>query len=235
MLSGLKERLEELAVRAGFAPSSAPALGVALALVLAAVVWAALRWAPASGPEVLPARDSAVVATAVAAPSGATEPTRAAELVVYVTGAVRRPGVYRLATGSRADDAIKAAGGFTGNAAEASLNLARVLQDGEQLAVATKDEAAAGGAGAAVGGGAAGGTGGSGGSGTAPKGGAKVDLNTASAEELDTLPGIGPATAAKIVADREANGPFRAVQDLMRIPGIGAKKSDALKDLVTVR
>lgn len=228
MLSEIRDKLEELAARAGLSPRSGPALGAAIALALAAVVWAALRWAPVAGPEVLTGQDRSAPATAAPAPVRATEPTRSAEVIVHVIGAVRRPGMYRLAAGSRAADAVKAAGGFTGNAAEASLNLARVLQDGEQLPVATKDEVASGR-------GTAGGGGGSSGGGAGAKTGGKVDLNTASAQELDVLPGVGPSTAAKIVADREANGPYRSAEDLMRVPGIGAKKFDALKDLVSVR
>jgi competence protein ComEA len=120
VLSGIRARLEELAVRAGLSARSAPALGAAAVIVAAALVWAALRWAPVAEPEIasVPTRGPAgVVATSAGPTGGASEPTRAPDVVVHVVGAVRRPGVYRLARGSRADDAVRAAGGFTGNAA----------------------------------------------------------------------------------------------------------------------
>lgn len=158
----------------------------------------------------------------------ACETTRACaepgQIVVHVVGAVRRPGVYTAPSGSRVHDAIERAGGALGNAALEAINLARVLVDGEQVYVPTSDEASA--------------------AADAPTGqrsmaggmvGQKVNLNTATAEELDGLPGIGPATAQKIIDDRARNGPFMAPEDLMRVPGIGPKKFDALKDLVTTR
>ncbi|MCX8008008.1 MAG: ComEA family DNA-binding protein, partial [Coriobacteriia bacterium] len=148
------------------------------------------------------------------------ETTRAAEqlatVTVHVVGAVRWPGVYRLPVGSRVCDAIGRAGGVLGNAAADAVNMARVLSDGEQVRVPTLDESTR----------------------PEPIGGTAdrprlVDINRASAEELDALPGIGPSTAQKIVDDRARNGPFRCPQDIMRVPGIGPKKFDALKDLIT--
>lgn len=141
----------------------------------------------------------------------------AAGVVVHVVGAVRRPGVYKLPAGSRVGDAVAAAGGALGNAAPEAVNLARVLNDGEQVRIPSADEASA----AVAASGAQSG---------APR---KVNINTATAAELDALPGIGPATAQKIVDDRARNGPFSSPEDLMRVPGIGPKKFDALKDLVT--
>jgi competence protein ComEA len=149
--------------------------------------------------------------------AGRGAPAVAASVTVQVVGEVRHPGVYELTGGARVRDAAAAAGGLLGGADEAAINLARVVVDGEQIVVPRKGE----GAGAAgVGTGAA----------TAPP--AKVDLNTATAEQLDALPGVGPATAAKIISDRAANGPFRSVDDLMRVPGIGPAKFGALKDLI---
>jgi competence protein ComEA len=136
---------------------------------------------------------------------------------VHVVGEVGRPGVYELAAGARARDAVAAAGGLLGDAEQGAINLARVVTDGEQIAVPRQGEAPIGVA--------ATGTGVTGAE-------AKIDLNTASAEQLDSLPGVGPATAAKIISDRTANGPFRNVDDLMRVSGIGPAKFDSLKDLV---
>lgn len=225
MLRELRDWAEELACRAGVdtwpvAARRAAAL-VAVALVIAAV-W---RWGLAGGGEAWsPAEDGAsrpAAGPATREASASARPSAPATVTVHVVGAVRRPGVYLLASGSRAADAVHAAGGLLGNADQSAVNLARVVADGEQIAVPVQG-ASAGAAGGTAAGGARG----------APRG--KVDLNSATPEQLDALPGVGPATAAKIVADRTENGPFRTVEDLLRVPGIGAKKLDALKDLVTV-
>jgi competence protein ComEA len=140
---------------------------------------------------------------------------------------VRSAGVISLPAGARAFDAVAAAGGLRDDAEASAVNLARQLADGEQVVIPVKGAAPPAGSVAAVSGGTSGKAGGAGAA------GAKVNLNTADASALDTLPGVGPSTAAKIVADREQNGPFRRVEDLMRVPGIGTGKYEALKDLVT--
>lgn len=150
--------------------------------------------------------------------------TPAPTIVVHVGGAVVESGVRELEEGSRVQDAVEAAGGFAEGAARDDLNLARVLVDGEQIVVPLQEELAA----AAD---AGGGTGGSEGA-MSPAG--KVNLNRASAAELDALPGVGPSTAEKIVADREANGSFVTVEDLKRVSGIGDKKFADLVDFVCV-
>jgi competence protein ComEA len=143
--------------------------------------------------------------------------TRAAppQLVVDVAGAVRRPGLYRLAPGTRVDDAVAAAGGATAHADVAAVNLAAPLADGEQVVVPARG---AGGA-AAGGGGSSSST--------------VVDLNAATAEQLDALPGVGPATAARIVAYRQQHGPFHSLAELDGVPGIGPARLAQLKGLVT--
>jgi len=153
-------------------------------------------------------------------------PTAAASVVVHVLGQVNRPGVYELRGGARVIDAIGAAGGFTAEADQGILNLARVLADGEQLVVPKPGEApppAPAAPLAATGGGASG----------APA--AKVDLNTATLEQLETLPRVGPAMAQRIVDWRTKNGRFATVDDLKNVTGIGDKMFAALKDLVVVR
>ena len=130
-----------------------------------------------------------------------------------------------LPQGARVQDAVDAAGGFAEGAACDELNLARPLTDGEQIVVPTLEEAGA--ASSAIGGGA-------GEAQTEAAAGGKVNLNKASAAELDALPGVGPSTAEKIVAEREANGPFATVEDLKRVSGIGDKKFADLADLVCV-
>lgn len=165
-----------------------------------------------------------------------------AVLVVDVGGAVVAPGVYRLPGGSRVGDAITAAGGYGPRVdafrATAELNLAALLSDGQHLVVPSRDDppnlAGGGGSGGAGGGtGAGGGVGAGAGVGTGGVAGL-IDLNRATSAELDTLPGIGPVTAAKIIAARET-APFRAVQDLLDRKLVGQKTFDGLRDLVTVR
>jgi len=138
--------------------------------------------------------------------------TVAARLVVDVAGAVHRPGLYRLGQGTRVADALAAAGGATARAEIALVNLAAPLADGEQVVVPARGAATAS-AGAA--------------SPAAP-----LDLNTASLEQLDGLPGIGPTTAQKILDYRQAHGAFRSLEDLDAVPGIGPSRLAQLKGLV---
>jgi competence protein ComEA len=140
-----------------------------------------------------------------------------AELVVDVAGAVRRPGLYHLPPGSRIADAIARAGGAGKHADTALVNLAAPLADGEQVLVPAR------GAGAPAGGGAGAGA-------SSPSG--PVDLNSATAAQLDELPGIGPVTAQKIIDYRQEHGPFTSVDDLDAIPGIGPARIDELRGLV---
>jgi competence protein ComEA len=130
---------------------------------------------------------------------------------------------------------------MAGNAAQASINLARLLSDGEQIAIPTEDEYARANAGTASqnGSGAGKGVASPGGASAenpgAPSAGTIVNINTADAAALDALPGVGPSTAAKIVSDREANGPFASADDLGRVSGIGPKKLEALRDFIRVQ
>lgn len=142
------------------------------------------------------------------------------ELVVDVRGAVARPGVYHLAQGARVCDLLAAAGGPAANADLAAVNPAARLQDGQQVIVPREGEPVGGGVPSS---GAAG----------APSAG-PVNLNTATPEQLDTLPGVGPATAQKIVDYRARNGGFRSIEDLKNVPGIGDARFETLRELVTV-
>ena len=141
-----------------------------------------------------------------------------AGLYVHIAGAVRAPGLYRLAAGDRVADAVARAGGFTDDAERAGVNLARPVADGEQIVVpvagATPDDGA--------------------GTGAATAAGGLIDLNTATREQLDTLPRVGPAIADRIIAWRKENGRFTSVDDLGSVPGIGEKMLDGLRDLVRV-
>ena len=158
----------------------------------------------------------------------------AGRIVVHVVGAVVSPGVVVLADGARVADAIAAAGGAASDADTEQLNLARVLGDGEQVRVphvgeqlAAPDPAPSP-PGASGGGAAAGASGG-----RAPAAG-PININTASASELEALPGIGPALAARIVEYRDGHGPFASVDDLTDVPGIGPAKLEALRSQATV-
>lgn len=136
-------------------------------------------------------------------------------VVVDVVGAVRRPGLYRLRQGSRIADAVARAGGATDKADLAQVNLAAPLADGEQVVVPRR------GAPGAVGGGSSTG---------APAG--PVQLSTATLEQLDTLPGVGPSTAQKILDYRQKHGAFSSVDELDAVPGIGPKRLEQLRELV---
>ena len=144
-----------------------------------------------------------------------------AVVVVHVAGAVRQPGLYELKEGQRIADAIARAGGATAKADTAAVNLAAPLADGMQVLIPSR---VAGVAGAAAGGARAG---------AASGVGVRVSLSSATVEQLDELPGVGPVTAQKIVDYRTKNGGFRSVDDLDAIPGIGPARVEQLRDLVT--
>lgn len=147
--------------------------------------------------------------------------------VVHVAGAVRRPGVYRLPAGARVQDAVRRAGGARRGADVNAINLAAKVVDGQQVVVQSRGAAVGAATAPAADGGVAGGSPAAGAAGGPP-----ISLNSATADQLDTLEGIGPATAAKIIAWRTQHGGFRSVADLGQVPGIGPKKLAAIKDQV---
>ena len=148
---------------------------------------------------------------------GPAESAPAALLYVHVVGAVRHAGLFRIRDGSRVADALARAGGPTRHADLAAVNLAAPLVDGQQVVVPRRGPP---GSAAAVGA-------------SGPGSGMKVGLASATVEQLDELPGVGPVTAQKIVDWRTTHGPFRSVDDLDDVPGIGPARIEQLRDLVT--
>jgi competence protein ComEA len=193
-----------------FRLSRSAALALAL-LLLAVLAFAGRRLADAGAAAEAPRAPAASLQRAAPAP--------AAILVVHVVGAVRRPGLYKLRDGSRVADAVRRAGGATRRAELAGVNLAAPLADGTQIVVPSRAVAGA----------------------AAPPPGdslpnaspAKVSLSSATLEQLDALPGVGPVTAQKILAYRQEHGAIRSVDDLDAIPGIGPARVEQLRDLVT--
>ncbi len=145
------------------------------------------------------------------------------KIVVHVGGSVNKPGVYELTWGDRVEKAIAAAGGASDGAVLDALNLARILQDGEQILVPHERDYESGAPGTSNPQGI-----------SASTAQGKVNINTADVTQLDSLPGIGESTAQKIIADRETNGPFEKVEDIQRVSGIGEKKYEQLADLISV-
>jgi len=150
-------------------------------------------------------------ASTIVAPSSSPESGSSLRIYVHVLGAVASPGLYELPEGSRAVDAIASAGGFARKADEAAVNLARFVTDGEQIIVPVIGATTAS---------------------TGP-GSGLININSADATALETLPRIGPAMSARIIAWREANGRFTSVDDLKKVTGIGEATFAGLKDLVT--
>jgi competence protein ComEA len=190
--------------------------GLVTALLLVAWTW----W---DRPRIEPVGANPVAASSSGSPAEPPTPPvgevaeTSATVVVSVVGLVARPGLVTLASGSRVAEAVEAAGGLLPGTDPATVNLAAVVTDGEQITVGAP--VAAGGTGAAPGGTASGG---------------KVSLNTAGAADLDALPGIGPVLAQRIVEYRTRQGPFRTVDQLDDVPGIGPAIAAELAELVTL-
>lgn len=206
--------------------------------VRAPEVVAAARPLPGPAPSVPQRPSPAPVGTGAGAGAG-TGPTAGAGtgagavVVVDVGGKVRRPGVFTLPAGSRVADALRAAGGIRPGTDLTGLNRARVLQDGEQVLVGLPAAAGGAGAGGAVGPGAGAGSGAGSGAGLgSPSPTSPLSLNTASVEQLDALPGVGPVLARHIVEHRARHGGFRSVAELRDVDGIGERRFADLAPLV---
>jgi competence protein ComEA len=195
--------------------------------VVVAIVGARYLQGAAAASEAPPARGQG---TGTAAPDGASAAPRvlsagasAEGALVHVAGAVRHPGVYRLPAGARVRDAVRRAGGASRSGDANAINLAAKVADGQQVLVPRRQSAPAAGA-------AATGTGASApGTDPAAPPAAPISLSSATAEQLETLDGVGPATAQKILAWRTEHGGFRSIDDLGQVPGIGPKRLAALR------
>ncbi|MFB9251035.1 helix-hairpin-helix domain-containing protein [Sphaerisporangium melleum] len=189
--------------------------------LLAAIVGGVLAWRarPEVQPLAPPTPVAGIQAFPVARPTPAPDPTRAGEVVVHVTGKVRKPGLVTLSSGSRVADALTAAGGVRSGAKTGALNLARKLVDGEQIVVGppvgqgmVAPQAA----------------------GSPASADAPLDLNTATPAQLETLPGVGEVLAGRIVEFRQSHAGFRSIDELRQVTGIGDRKFADLRDKVHV-
>lgn len=212
----------------GFTRSHLAVIGVLVLLAVLLGGWAVLRAKPMPLPvAAAPRADPAPVSASPAGSPGSSPAATAASsrasprIVVHVLGAVRRPGLVELPSAARVQDAIEAAGGLRSTARLGDLNLAQPLTDGQQLVVGEAGDPSVLRGGSQASAGSSAGPGGSTGTGTAP--GELVDLNAATVAQLDTLPGVGPVTAAKIVAWREEHGRFTRVEELQEVSGVGPK------------
>lgn len=202
-----KDRIDLLTQSPALTPTRLVA-GAAAAVVLALGAWLLLRTPTGPPPETfLPMADAAASSTSSSTP---------ATVLVHAAGAVAHPGVYELVAGARVADLIDAAGGPTPDADVDQLNLAAPVADGERVYVPRAGEIVPGDPG----------------NGDSPKG--PLDLNTATLDQLDELPGIGPATAKAIIDERDRRGGFTSVEELLDVRGIGPAKLEQLRDLVTV-
>ena len=186
---------------------------IVYALILAVVALLGARWLQ---------RDRGIPASDAGSASAAIEVKAEARsrATVHVAGEVRRPGVYRLRAGARVHEAVTRAGGPTGRADTAQINLAAKVEDGRQVLVPTRAVAVKGVTGSTTA--------------AVEPGGAPVNLNTATLEQLDALEGIGPQTAHQILEYRDANDGFGSVEELGDVPGIGDKRLASLREQVSL-
>jgi competence protein ComEA len=206
-----RDRLDLIAGGGGRDPGQLALVGVAV-VVAAIAAWLLLRQPPGPPAEASMARAGGVGSVATTSTSTPTA------VLAHAAGAVLKPGVYSLPPGARVQDLLRAAGGAAPDADLDRINLAAPVVDGSQVYVPRHGEAVPSGSG--------------GGGTTTPAG--PLDLNTATLEQLDALPGVGPATAQAILDQRDKVGRFASVDDLLDVRGIGPAKLDAIRDLVTV-
>ncbi len=223
------DEVDSLRSKLGFSRINPLALiGLAFVSITVVVAICLSAWGLFSSPGVVVDRSQS---SSEQTESGEGAEVAAPQLIyVHVVGAVEAPGMVELQSGSRVSDAVNAAGGFSSDADQLSVNLARQVSDGEQIVVGSAQTNAADSAsgespsGSSSSGADAGSTVASG----------KVNINTATADQLTTLKGIGESTAQKIIDYRQQNGSFKSIEDIKNVSGIGDKKYAAIKDSITV-
>lgn len=198
MIAWIKELLAEFSPRALKASIT----------VLAVVAFGTYVFSSSEG------KDETLTITKGLTASDTPKDIKSPKIFVHVAGSVKSPGIYKLDSGTRVYDAVLAAGGFTAKANQASVNMARALNDGEQLLVSSQQV--------------------SGQSTGSPMSSSLISLNQASATQLEELPGVGPALAGRMIDWRTANGGFKSKEDLLNVAGIGDKLFASVKDLVTL-
>ncbi len=204
-------------------------VGIAFVSIAVIVLICLSAWGFFASPGVVVQRtDESSVSTE--AESGTEEPA-VKHIFVHVVGSVQAPGMVELEAGQRVSDAVQAAGGFTPEADQLSVNLARQVEDGEQIVVGSVQESTANSSSAQSSSSSSSEQ--SSETGTSAASG-KVNINTATVEQLTTLKGVGEATAQKIIDYRQQNGSFKKIEDLKNVSGIGDKRYAALKDSITV-
>ncbi len=220
------DEVDSLRSKLGFSRINPLALiGIAFVSIAVVVAICLSAWGLFSSPGVVVDRSQS---SSEQTESGGGAEVAAPDLIyVHVVGAVEAPGMVELQSGSRVSDAVNAAGGFASDADQLSVNLARQVSDGEQIVVGSTQTSAVDSA-----------------SGESPSGSGadagstvvsgKVNINTATADQLTTLKGIGESTAQKIIDYRQQNGSFKSIEDIKNVSGIGDKKYAAIKDSITV-
>ncbi len=223
------DEVDSLRSKLGFSRINPVALiGIAFIAIALVVVACLSAWGLFSSPGVVVDRSDS---SAGQAQEGEAAEQAAPQLIyVHVVGAVQAPGMVQLQAGARVSDAVDAAGGFASDADQLSVNLARQVTDGEQIVVGSTQASASGSASGESASGSSGSAADTGG--TASTG--KVNINTATVEQLTTLKGVGESTAQKIIDYRQQNGSFKTIEDIKNVSGIGDKKYAAIKDSITV-
>ena len=215
----MKNQLEDIKRKLHIKEIPKPVLIVLVLIAIGIIIFALLHWWPSQSDSDFVVETNS--ATKEAEDNNAKEETNG-QVAVYVSGAVKNPGVYYLEEGSRIIDAVGKAGGMCKDANTNAINLAEVIQDGTQIYIPTIDESSNSSASTTTS------------SGSVSGSTSLVNINSADATELQTLPGIGEVTAQKIISDRESNGAFSSKEDLKRVSGIGDSKYAALEDLICI-
>ncbi len=216
----LSLKAHSLLRRAGLAELPRPILVGTIVIALALVLFALWHFWPKANADFIAAATSTSQESSTVASSSATETQSAGEIVVDIEGAVNAPGLYSLAADARVGDAIQAAGGLAAHAQPGAANLAQKLSDGEQVVIPTIEEAQG-----ALQAGADD-------AGASSRKDGKISINTASAEELQELSGVGPALSERIIDYRESKGRFSSIEDLQNVSGIGETRFENLKDKI---